>query len=409
VTSAVIADHTVTATDIDSGTVLTTTAANFTTPAVGANVSVTVTDGTKVSSGSVIQIAGAGYYQALSIAGNVVTAQNLSGYPANAPSGTVINSGANVSTQNAIVGSLGYVPVSRTGDPSMAGMFVDTLDTVVGSSAPSTAGYQVGTTTANMANDGYFPAIGFRRGTNNSRALGLDINNKFKTVDQGGTVGFLLDTIMGVDTASIQDKAVTLAKLSDALVALIIAPGTIHIFAGPSPPTGWLVCDGTHYLQNQYAVLYTAIGGYYGQGGSGASAWFAVPDLRGRVPLGYVNSAVGGITGRTFGSIGGEEAHVLIGGELAAHNHGINDPQHNHALVEGSGHTHAGSYLVGGQTGFLTGSGGTPMGYINQTGLGVTGASITNSPTNIIIQNAGGNQGHNNMQPFTVMYYIIKT
>lgn len=59
--------------------------------------------------------------------------------------------------------------------------------------------------------------------------------------------------------------------------------GTIKIFAGNSYPDGWLPCDGRILKIREYADLYTIIGTTYG--GNGRTT-FALPDLRGRVPVG---------------------------------------------------------------------------------------------------------------------------
>src|SRR4029077_1816022 len=124
-----IANGQVMAADLDSGTVLTTTAVNFTVPAVNANVNVTVTSAASISSGSILNIQGAGYYQTVSVAGNVVTTKNL-GYPNNAAPGTVINSGANVNTQNAVIGALGFIPVNKAGDTGIGKLDI-AVETVV--------------------------------------------------------------------------------------------------------------------------------------------------------------------------------------------------------------------------------------------------------------------------------------
>jgi hypothetical protein len=75
--------------------VATTTAANYTQPASGANVAVTLTSAAGISTGLVLYIQGGGYYTVISVAGSVATVQNL-GYSVNAAPATVINSGANV-------------------------------------------------------------------------------------------------------------------------------------------------------------------------------------------------------------------------------------------------------------------------------------------------------------------------
>jgi collagen triple helix repeat protein len=76
-------------------TVATTTAAGYSQPAVGSNVAVTMSSAAGISIGLILYIQGGGYYSTQSVAGNVVTLQNL-GYTGNAAPATVINSGANV-------------------------------------------------------------------------------------------------------------------------------------------------------------------------------------------------------------------------------------------------------------------------------------------------------------------------
>jgi hypothetical protein len=76
-------------------TVATTTAANYSQPASAANVGVTMTSTTGMSTGRYLYIQGGGYYSVQSVAGNVATLQNL-GYSTNAAPGTVVNSGASV-------------------------------------------------------------------------------------------------------------------------------------------------------------------------------------------------------------------------------------------------------------------------------------------------------------------------
>jgi microcystin-dependent protein len=67
--------------------------------------------------------------------------------------------------------------------------------------------------------------------------------------------------------------------------------GTIMPWAGNYVPQGWLACDGATYSfmqQSQFQALYAVIGNTYG--GSPAEQTFAVPDLRGRVPMGAGNA-----------------------------------------------------------------------------------------------------------------------
>jgi microcystin-dependent protein len=58
--------------------------------------------------------------------------------------------------------------------------------------------------------------------------------------------------------------------------------GEIRLFAGNFAPRGWLACNGQLLAISQYTALFALLGTYYG--GNGTSN-FALPDLRGRVPV----------------------------------------------------------------------------------------------------------------------------
>jgi len=395
--------------NLDPG-ISTTTAANFTVPAANANVAITMTSATGISTGLVLSIAGAGSYSTVSVASNVVTAQNT-GAAGNAAPGTIINSGASVTTSgNAVIGGLGYTPINKAGDSAIGpGALGFNNDDPVGSTTIGKAAILVNISAANQNNDGFMPAISFNRPSVFGRAIGLSTTGRFKTVDHTSKVGYLLDTVTGVDTASYQAGSITLQALAQSLINIVIPAGMVRMFAGPAIPTGWLVCDGNHYLQSQYPALYSALGAYWGAGGSGASAWFAVPDFRGRSPLGYVNSAVTGITARAFGSNGGEENHQLSIAELTNHDHTLSDPQHSHGITQSA---HAHSYIdpTGGRFGVF--GGGTQIFYpggATNTSSQNANITINNSPTNVTMAKTGGNATHNNMQPYAVLYFVIKT
>jgi microcystin-dependent protein len=107
-----------------------------------------------------------------------------------------------------------------------------------------------------------------------------------------------------------------------------VAPGIVLDFAGATPPTGWLMCDGQLYSTTTYSLLFSVIG--YTYGGSGGV--FAVPDARGRTTIGAGQGS--GLTNRGLAGIGGEETHVLSTSELAQHNHGVNDAGHSHSIYD---------------------------------------------------------------------------
>ena len=170
----------------------------------------------------------------------------------------------------------------------------------------------------------------------------------------------------------------------------ILKPGFIIQYASSTPPDGWLLCDGSAVSRTIYAALFSVIGTTHGSGDG--STTFNLPDLRGRVAVGAGQGS--GLTNRIAGSRGGAETHTLTTSEMPSHNHSINDPGHRHDTD--------GSNVLRWQPGYAdrTAPGGNDFRGINP--------QIYASTTGISINNAGGNGAHNNMQPFTVINFIIK-
>jgi microcystin-dependent protein len=81
-------------------------------------------------------------------------------------------------------------------------------------------------------------------------------------------------------------------------------------------PNGWAVCQGQTMSISQNTALFSLLGTYYG--GNGITT-FALPDLRGRFPMG-MGQAPGG-TLRTIGDITGTETRTLLAANLPAHAH----------------------------------------------------------------------------------------
>jgi microcystin-dependent protein len=304
------------------------------------------------------------------------------------------------------VANLGFTPINKAGGDTVTGITAFQKDTVVGPSAFYTAGLFAQTTTTNASNDSYFPAIGFHRNGANGRAIGLALDGRFRTVDGGGTVGYLLDTVTGVDTNSYQNASITYAKLAQSLIDLICPVGIIAPFGGPNVPAGWFLCDGSAVSRTTYSALFSAIGTYWGAGDSIST--FNVPDLRGRTPIGYAPSGAAGITARGFATRGGEETHVLSVGELASHAHGVNDSGHNHNIPQ-TVHHHTYVNPIGAFGSQAGSSQYSPSGTTNTSDSGPGVATLTDpSNAGIGIQANGGNAGHNTMMPFAVVLYIIK-
>ncbi|MCK2166418.1 tail fiber protein [Thalassospira xiamenensis] len=113
--------------------------------------------------------------------------------------------------------------------------------------------------------------------------------------------------------------------------------GSVTAFAMPTPPEGWLVCDGSAVSRTDYADLYAAIGTVWGHGDQIAT--FNLPDLRGEFVRGF-DAGRGVDDGRVFGS-GQMDA-------LQNHTHGNSD-----AGVSGDG----GNYGVFAGAGTIAGQG----------------------------------------------------
>lgn len=149
--------------------------------------------------------------------------------------------------------------------------------------------------------------------------------------------------------------------------------GEVKIFSFPNVPQGWAQCNGQFMPINQNQALFSLLGTTYG--GNGQTT-FALPDLRGRVPI-HRGS------GFTLGVGGGQEVHTLTQNEMPAHTHFAQaaSNQANTALP-------AGNYLA------------------QALNLYHSPDSLTSlNPT--VVSNYGGSQPHNNMQPFLVLNICI--
>jgi microcystin-dependent protein len=155
--------------------------------------------------------------------------------------------------------------------------------------------------------------------------------------------------------------------------------GEIRLFAGNFAPKGWALCEGQLMPLAQNTALFSLLGTYYG--GDGKTT-FALPDLRGRVPIGQGDGQ--GLTPRTLGESAGESAVSLLTTEMPIHTHLPNcSSQQSGAQPEGA--------------------------YWGSTGRGANAyaATATANLSVLAVQAAGGSQPHNNMQPYLGMTFII--
>lgn len=94
--------------------------------------------------------------------------------------------------------------------------------------------------------------------------------------------------------------------------------GQIEYFGFNFPPRGWAQCDGQILPINQNQSLYSLLGTTFG--GDGRTS-FALPDMRGRMPVHDGGSAGTHLTRRVLGSKGGQESVTLTSNEIPSHTH----------------------------------------------------------------------------------------
>lgn len=95
--------------------------------------------------------------------------------------------------------------------------------------------------------------------------------------------------------------------------------GMIVLFGFKFAPQGWALCDGSLLAINQNSALFSLLGTTYG--GDGRTT-FALPDLRGRLPIHYGQGP--GLSNYVHGEMGGVEMATLLVPNLPVHNHILN-------------------------------------------------------------------------------------
>ncbi len=151
--------------------------------------------------------------------------------------------------------------------------------------------------------------------------------------------------------------------------------GEIRIFAGNFAPSGWAFCDGQLVAIQEYETLFNLIGTTYG--GDGQQT-FALPDLRGRVPIHQGGQNV-------IGQLGGSETVTLNSQQLPIHTHPLN----------------ASSNLAD-----QNGPGGNVLAQLTQGELYFAAAGTAHL-SSASIASQGGDQSHSNLQPYLCLNFII--
>ena len=157
--------------------------------------------------------------------------------------------------------------------------------------------------------------------------------------------------------------------------------GEIRMFGGNFAPQSWAFCSGQLVAISQNEALFSLLGTTYGGDGQNT---FALPDLRGRVP---VHRGQGpGLSSYDLGEVGGVETVSLLTEQL---------PAHNHALVASTG-TASPTSEPGGS---VTAAASAPL-YVEPPAA-LAGMSSQ------AIASAGGTQPHDNVAPFLCVSFII--
>ena len=194
--------------------------------------------------------------------------------------------------------------------------------------------------------------------------------------------------------------------------------GCIYMYGGSVAPSGFSLCDGSAISRTTYSELFSVIGTIYGIGDG--TTTFNLPLMEGRVVIGVSGT-------HALGTTGGSESVILGEQELPTHSHTI--PLHSHtstvkATTPALSHTitqPAFTYSApSGNSVCMGGNGYGKSSSVNATrsaNLAISNhASASCTKTGGVTDcsafdtdSTGGNNAHDNMQPFVAVNYIIYT
>ncbi len=173
--------------------------------------------------------------------------------------------------------------------------------------------------------------------------------------------------------------------------------GQIILFAGTFAPRNWAFCDGQLLPISQNTALFSLLGTTYGGDGR---VTFALPDLRGRVPIGPRTGA--GLTNRSLGSRLGNESVSLTESQIPSHTHSVS------GVVKAS----SDDGTTNNPAGAVFSVGKVPVDQSTNNDANIYNdkpTDVTMAADNLeITQNSvGGSLPHTNMQPSLALNYII--
>lgn len=156
--------------------------------------------------------------------------------------------------------------------------------------------------------------------------------------------------------------------------------GELRLFAGSFAPLGWALCQGQQLAIADNETLFQLLGTTYGGDGQNT---FALPDLRGRVPVHQGSGP--GLSNRVIGQSGGTERVMLTAAQM---------PTHTHAAMASK----AAAQAAAGPSGNVLAASSVNL-YGNGPPTTAMGAGA--------VAPAGDGQAHDNMAPFQAIHYII--
>ena len=151
--------------------------------------------------------------------------------------------------------------------------------------------------------------------------------------------------------------------------------GEIRIFAGNFAPAGWMFCEGQLLPISEFETLFNLIGTTYG--GDGQST-FALPDMRGRLPIHMGN-------GFTLAETGGAETITLTVSQIPAHSH---------------------PFLASSDVANSPNPASNVVARSSQEKIFIS-SNPTVAMSNQFLGSVGGSQPHNNFQPYLCVDFII--
>ncbi len=171
-------------------------------------------------------------------------------------------------------------------------------------------------------------------------------------------------------TSEVRDLLENRDRELELFLQLAVNPtGAVLPYAGVAAPSGYLLCDGSTFDGDQYPELRDCVGDTYGVHSGNL---YYLPNLKGRVPVGFDSTQT---EFDAMGETGGAKTHTLTVSEMPSHSH-------------------------------------TADGNLVPRGTGANFRELTDANTgtnNVTTRSTGGGAAHNNLQPYVVLNYIIKT